>query len=109
QEDLVVAGGVESMSRWPMGSDGGAWAMDPRVNDKLAFIPQGVSADLIASIEGFSRRDVDAFAVESQRRAARAKAENRFARSLVPVRDINGLVVLDHDETVRGDTTLDTL
>jgi acetyl-CoA C-acetyltransferase len=109
QEDLVVAGGVESMSRWPMGSDGGAWAMDPRVNDQLAFIPQGISADLVASLEGFSRRDVDAFAAESQRRAAAAKAAGRFSRSIVPVRDINGLVVLDHDETVRGDTTAESL
>jgi acetyl-CoA C-acetyltransferase len=109
QEDLVVAGGVESMSRWPMGSDGGAWAMDPRVNDQLAFIPQGISADLVASLEGFSRRDVDAFAAESQRRAAAAKAAGRFNKSIVPVKDINGLVVLDHDETVRGDTTADSL
>jgi acetyl-CoA C-acetyltransferase len=109
QEDLVVAGGVESMSRWPMGSDGGAWAMDPRVNDKLAFVPQGISADLVASIEGFSRRDVDAFAAESQRRAAAARAANRFSRSIIPVKDVNGLVVLDHDETVRGDTTADSL
>ncbi|MCC2655831.1 MAG: 3-ketoacyl-CoA thiolase [Panacagrimonas sp.] len=109
QEDLVVAGGVESMSRWPMGSDGGAWAMDPRVNDKLAFVPQGISADLVASLEGFSRRDVDSFAAESQRRAAAAKAANRFSKSIIPVKDINGLVVLDHDETVRGDTTTDSL
>ena len=109
QEDLVVAGGVESMSRWPMGSDGGAWAMDPRVNNRLSFIPQGVSADLVASIEGFSRGDVDTFAVESQKRAAAAKAAGRFARSLVPVKDINGLVVLDHDETVRGDATVESL
>jgi acetyl-CoA C-acetyltransferase len=109
QEDLVVAGGVESMSRWPMGSDGGAWAMDPRVNDKLAFIPQGISADLVASLEGFSRRDVDAFAAESQRRAAAAKAANKFSKSIIPVKDINGMVVLDHDETVRGDTTADSL
>ena len=109
QEDLIVAGGVESMSRWPMGSDGGAWAMDPRVNNRLGFIPQGVSADLVASLEGFSRLDVDAFAVESQKRAAAAKAANKFSKSIVPVRDVNGMVVLDHDETVRGDTTVESL
>ena len=109
QEDLVVAGGVESMSRWPMGSDGGAWAMDPRVNDKLSFIPQGVSADLVASLEGFSRRDVDSFAAESQRRAAAAKAANKFSRSIIPVKDVNGMIVLDHDETVRGDTSAESL
>lgn len=109
QEDLIVAGGVESMSRWPMGSDGGAWAMDPRINNKLGFIPQGVSADLVASIEGFSRHDVDAFAVESQKRAAAAKAAGRFNKSIVPVKDVNGMIVLDHDETVRGDTTVDSL
>ncbi len=109
QEDLIVAGGVESMSRWPMGSDGGAWAMDPRINEKLGFAPQGIGADLIASLEGFSRHDVDAFAVRSQQRAAKAWAEKRFAKSLVPVRDLNGMIVLDHDETVRGSTTTDSL
>jgi len=108
-ENLVVAGGVESMSRWPMGSDGGAWAMDPRVNQQLGFIPQGISADLVASLENFSRRDVDAFAVRSQQRAAQAQAEGRFDRSVVPVKDVNGLTVLGKDETVRGDTTLETL
>ena len=109
QEDLIVAGGVESMSRWPMGSDGGAWAMDPRINNRLGFIPQGVSADLVASLEGFSRHDVDTFAVESQKRAAAAKAANKFSKSIVPVRDVNGMIVLDHDETVRGDTTVESL
>ncbi len=109
QEDLIVAGGVESMSRWPMGSDGGAWAMDPRINEKLGFAPQGIGADLIASLEGFSRHDVDAFAVRSQQLAAKAWAEKRFAKSLVPVRDLNGMIVLDHDETVRGSTTTDSL
>jgi acetyl-CoA C-acetyltransferase len=108
-ENLVVAGGVESMSRWPMGSDGGAWAMDPRVNQQLGFIPQGISADLLASLEGFSRRDVDAFAVRSQQRAAKAQAEGRFDKSVVPVKDVNGLAVLAKDETIRGDTTVDTL
>jgi acetyl-CoA C-acetyltransferase len=109
QEDLVVAGGVESMSRWPMGSDGGAWAMDPRVNHQLAFVPQGISADLIASIEGFSRADVDGFAVRSQQLAAKAQAAGRFDKTLVPVKDLNGMVVLDHDETVRGSTTVEKL
>ncbi len=109
QEDLVVAGGVESMSRWPMGSDGGAWAMDPRINEKLGFAPQGIGADLIASLEGFSRNDVDAFAVRSQQRAAKAQSENRFAKSLIPVTDLNGMIVLDHDETVRGGTTVEKL
>lgn len=109
QEDLIVAGGVESMSRWPMGSDGGAWAMDPRINEKLGFAPQGIGADLIASLEGFSRHDVDAFAVRSQQLAAKAQAENRFAKTLVPVKDLNGMIVLDHDETVRGNTTVEKL
>jgi acetyl-CoA C-acetyltransferase len=108
-ENLVVAGGVESMSRWPMGSDGGAWAMDPRVNQQLSFIPQGISADLVASLENFSRRDVDAFAVRSQQRAARAQAEGRFAKSVVPVKDVNGLTILDRDETIRGETTVEAL
>ena len=108
-ENLVVAGGVESMSRWPMGSDGGAWAMDPRVNQQLGFIPQGISADLLASLEGFSRRDVDAFAVRSQQRAAKAQAEGRFDKTVVPVKDVNGLTVLGKDETIRGDTTVDSL
>ena len=109
QEDMVVAGGVESMSRWPMGSDGGAMAMDPRVNQALGFAPQGIGADLIASLEGFSRTDVDAFAVRSQQRAAKAQAEGRFNKTLVPVKDINGLIVLDRDETVRGATTVESL
>ncbi|WP_293390138.1 acetyl-CoA C-acetyltransferase [Nevskia sp.] len=109
QEDLIVAGGVESMSRWPMGSDGGAWAMDPRINEQLGFAPQGIGADLIASLEGFSRHDVDAFAVRSQQLAAKAHAAGRFAKTLVPVRDLNGMIVLDHDETVRGSTTTDSL
>jgi len=100
-ERLVVAGGVESMSRWPMGSDGGAWFMDPRINAKLGFVPQGIGADLIATMEGFSRADVDAFALQSHRRAAAARAEGRFAKSLVPVRDVAGLLMLDRDETIR--------
>ncbi|NCU66234.1 acetyl-CoA C-acetyltransferase [Acidovorax sp. 210-6] len=108
-EDMVVAGGVESMSRWAMGSDGGAWVMDPRVNSGTAFIPQGISADLIATLEGFGRADLDAFAAESHRRAARAQAEGRFARSIVPVTDINGMVMLDRDETVRPGTSVESL
>lgn len=109
QEDLVVAGGVESMSRWTMGSDGGAWYMDPRVNDALQFIPQGIGADVSATQMGYSRLDVDEYAVRSHRFAAAAQAEERFVRSLVPVRDINGMVVLDHDETIRSDTSVDKL
>ncbi|MET7401332.1 acetyl-CoA C-acyltransferase, partial [Dactylosporangium sp. NPDC005572] len=103
-EDLVLAGGVESMSRVPMGSDGGAWALDPETNYTTQFIPQGVGADLIATMEGFSREDVDAYALESQTRAAKAWAGGYFARSVVPVRDRNGLLVLDHDEHVRSST-----
>ncbi|HEX5376364.1 MAG TPA: beta-ketoacyl synthase N-terminal-like domain-containing protein, partial [Solirubrobacterales bacterium] len=94
-EDLVFAGGVESMSRVPMGSDGGAWASDPETNYRIGFVPQGIGADLIATIEGFSREDVDAYAARSQERAAAARAEGRFARSLVPVADVNERVVLD--------------
>lgn len=108
-EQLVVAGGVESMSRWPMGSDGGAWFMDPRINDKLGFIPQGISADLIATLEGWGRADVDAFAAESHRRAAAARAAGHFAKSVVPVHDIAGLLLLAQDETIRPTTTVDTL
>ena len=100
-EDLVVGGGVESMSRWPMGSDGGAWFMDPRINQKLGFVPQGVGADLIATLEGWHRADVDAFALQSHRRAAAARAAGHFARSVVPVHDIAGLLMLDRDETIR--------
>ena len=100
-EDLVVGGGVESMSRWPMGSDGGAWFMDPRINQKLGFVPQGVGADLIATREGWHRADIDAFALQSHRRAAAARAAGHFARSVVPVHDIAGLLMLDRDETIR--------
>ncbi|MGW1226814.1 acetyl-CoA C-acetyltransferase [Streptomyces sp. NPDC001478] len=108
-EDLILAGGVESMSRVPMGSDGGAWAMDPMTNYETGFAPQGVGADLIATIEGFTRRDVDEYAALSQERAAEAWKDNRFARSVVPVKDRNGLVVLDHDEHMRPGTTADSL
>ncbi len=108
-EDLVVAGGVESMSRWAMGSDGGAWVMDPRVNHKTGFVPQGIGADLSATLEGFGRGDVDAFALRSHQRAAAARSEGRFARSVVPVRDIAGLTMLAEDETIRPGTTLEAL
>ncbi len=108
-EHMIVAGGVESMSRWPMGSDGGAWVMDPRINSGTAFVPQGISADLIASLEGFSRHDLDSYASESHRRAAQAQAEGRFDKSIVPVKDLNGLLMLGRDETVRAGTTPETL
>ncbi len=108
-EDLVLAGGVESMSRVPMGSDGGAWAMDPETAYDTSFVPQGISADLIATVEEFSRDDVDAYAVRSQERAAAAQADGRFANSVVPVLDINDQVVLDHDEFIRPGTTVETL
>lgn len=108
-EDLVLAGGVESMSRVPMGSDGGAWAMDPMTNFATGYAPQGIGADLIATLGGFGRRDVDEFAALSQERAATARKEGRFARSVVPVLDRNGLTVLDHDEHPRPGTTADSL
>ncbi|TNE98666.1 MAG: acetyl-CoA C-acetyltransferase [Gammaproteobacteria bacterium] len=108
-EDMVVAGGVEAMSRVPMGSDGGAWATDPATNLHTGFMPQGIGADLIATIEGFSREDVDAFAVRSQQKAAAAWENQRFARSIVPVTDQNGVVILDRDEHVRGNTTVESL
>jgi acetyl-CoA C-acetyltransferase len=108
-EDLVVAGGVESMSRIPMGSDGGAWALDPATNMHTHFVPQGIGADLIATLEGFSREDVDAFALRSQQKAARARADGFFNKSLVPVTDQNGILILDHDEFIRGDSTLEGL
>lgn len=108
-EDLVVVGGVESMSRIPMGSDGGAWAMDPATNLQTEFVPQGIGADLIATLEGFSREDVDAFALRSQQKAAKASASGAFSKSLVPVRDQNGITLLDHDEFIRGDSTLEGL
>jgi len=108
-EDLIVAGGVESMSRVPMASDGGAWAMDPMTAFATDFVPQGISADLIATMHGWDRAACDAFATESQARAAKAAADGRFARSMLPVTDRNGLVVLDHDELVRPDTTVESL
>ncbi len=108
-EDLLLAGGVESMSRVPMGSDGGAWAMDPETSYATSFVPQGISADLIATLEGFTRAQVDSFAADSQTKAAKAQADGAFGRSLVPVRDRNGLTLLDHDEFPRPGTTVETL
>ena len=109
EAQLAIGGGVESMSRVPMASDGGAWPTDPSSAFKTYFAPQGVSADLIASIYGFSRDDVDAYAVESQRRAAASWADGRFKKSVIGVKDQLGLTILDHDETVRGNTTMQTL
>jgi acetyl-CoA C-acetyltransferase len=97
------------MSRVPMGSDGGAWAMDPETNYDTYFVPQGISADLIATIEEFSREDVDAYAARSQERASQAQQDGRFKDSIIPVLDINDNVVLDHDEHVRAGTTVETL
>ncbi|SEK90708.1 acetyl-CoA C-acetyltransferase [Rhodococcus maanshanensis] len=105
-EDLVLAGGVESMSRVPMGSDSGAWGMDPATNYATYMVPQGIGADLIATMEGFSRTQVDEFAVRSQELAAKAWADGRFDHSVVPVRDRNGMVVLDRDEHMRPDATV---
>ena len=108
-DQMVVAGGVESMSRVPMGTDGGAWAMDPETAYDTYFVPQGISADLIATTEGFSRDDVDAYAVRSQKLAADAWSGGRFAKSVVPVLDRNGAIVLDHDEHMRPSTTMESL
>ncbi|WP_435204183.1 acetyl-CoA C-acetyltransferase [Micromonospora sp. bgisy143] len=108
-EHLLLAGGVESMSRVPMGSDGAAWATDPQTALATSFVPQGVSADLIATIEGFTRDDVDGYALRSQERAAKAWAGGHFARSVVPVRDGNGLDILTVDEHLRPDTTREAL
>ena len=108
-EDLILAGGVESMSRVPMGADGGAWASDPATALRTGFVPQGIGADLIATLEGWSREDVDAYAAESHHRAAKAWANGYFDGAIVPVRDRNGLVVLDRDETVRPDTSVEGL
>ena len=108
-EDLVVAGGVESMSRVPIGSDGGAWAMDPETNSQTAFVPQGIGADLIATLEGFSREDVDAFALQSQLRAANARTKGYFDHSLVAVKDALGQVILGEDEFIKPQTTFEGL
>ena len=109
QSDLAVGGGVECMSRVPMMSDGGAWATDPQVAYKTYFVPQGISADLIATKYGISRQDLDTYSVESQKRAAHAWAEGWFRDSVVPVKDHLGRVVLDHDEHMRPDATLEGL
>lgn len=109
EADMAIGGGVESMSRVPMSSDGGAWATDPAVAIKTYFVPQGISADLIATKYGFSRDDVDAYAVESQKRAAQAWAEGRFNKSIVPVRDVMGEVILKHDEQMRPETDMQSL
>ncbi|GGF48116.1 acetyl-CoA acetyltransferase [Marmoricola endophyticus] len=106
-EDLILAGGVESMSRVPMASDGGAWAADPATNLRTGFVPQGIGADLIATIEGWSREDVDTFAVESNARAAKAWANGYFGRSVIPVVDQNGMVVLDHDEFIKPESSVE--
>ena len=108
-EDWVLAGGVESMSRVPLGSDGSIFALDSGETPDIPFVPQGVSADLIATLEGFSREDVDAYAVRSQERADVAWREGRFARSIVPVRDADGAVLLDHDEHRRPGSTVESL
>lgn len=108
-ENLVVAGGVESMSRVPLGSDGGPMALDPQTNYETYFVPQGIGADLIATLEGFSREDVDRFALRSQQRAAYARENGRFTRSVVPVKDMNGLTILAQDSYLRPDTTLEGL
>ncbi|OZF34365.1 acetyl-CoA C-acetyltransferase [Rhodococcus sp. 14-2483-1-2] len=104
-DQLIVAGGVESMSRVPLGADGGAWPCDPLTNYGSYFVPQGVSADLIATIEGFDRDEVDAFAVRSQQRAAHAWSMGHFEKSVIPVFDANGRLMLDHDEIMRPETT----
>ncbi len=108
-EDLVVAGGVESMSRVPIGSDGGAWAQDPETNSATSFVPQGIGADLIATLAGFSRTDVDAFALESQKRAAYARTQGYFKGSIVPVKDWTDQIILDEDEFIKPHTTMQGL
>ena len=109
QHDLAIGGGVESMSRVGIGASGGAWPVDPAIAIPSYFMPQGVSADLIATKYGFSREDVDAYAVESQKRAALAWEEGRFNRSIAPVKDVNGLVILDRDEHLRPGTDMQSL
>jgi acetyl-CoA C-acetyltransferase len=108
-EHLVVAGGVESMSRVPMGSDGGAWAMDPETNVATGFMPQGIGADLIATLGGYSRGDVDAFAMRSHHKAAAAWKKGAFKKSIIPVKDRNGLILLEQDELIRADSSVATL
>ncbi len=108
-EDLVVAGGIESMSRVPMGSDRGAWACDPQTSIDTAFIPQGISADLIATLEEFSRDEVDEFALKSQKKAAAARESGKFRKSVVPVKDALGDMILEHDEFIKPHTTKEGL
>ena len=108
-EDVVVAGGVESMSRIPMGSDGGPWALDPETNLKSTFVPQGIGADLIATLDGYTRADVDAFAAESQQKAGAAQAAGRFDKSIVAVKDKAGVTILDKDEFIKPTTTAEGL
>ncbi|MGN7247389.1 acetyl-CoA C-acetyltransferase [Janibacter anophelis] len=108
-EDLLIAGGVESMSRVPMGSDGGAWAMDPRTALETDFVPQGISADLIATLEGYDRAEVDRFAAQSHERAAAAWDNGYFDKSVIPVKDASGITILDRDETIRPGTTAESL
>ncbi|GAC1382986.1 MAG: acetyl-CoA C-acetyltransferase [Marmoricola sp.] len=108
-EDLIFAGGVEAMSRVAMGSDGGSWAGDPRTALDTHFVPQGIGADLIATIEGWGREDVDAYAAQSQARAAKAQANGYFDHQVIPVKDRNGLTVLDHDEFIKPGTTVESL
>jgi acetyl-CoA C-acetyltransferase len=109
QQDMAIGGGVESMSRVGIGASGGAWAVDPTIAVAHYFMPQGISADLIATKYGFSRDDVDAYAVESQKRAAAAWQDGRFNRSVMPVKDVNGLTILDKDEHMRPDTSMQSL
>jgi acetyl-CoA C-acetyltransferase len=109
QHDMTIGGGVESMSRIGIGASGGAWPMDPSIAVKTYFMPQGISADLIATKHGFSRDDVDAYAVESQKRAAASWAEGRFKKSVTPVKDVNGLTILAKDEHMRPTTTMQSL
>ncbi|RLC16931.1 MAG: acetyl-CoA C-acetyltransferase [Deltaproteobacteria bacterium] len=108
-EDMMVAGGVESMSRVPMGSAGGPWADDPETNITTGFAPQGIGADLIATIEDFSREDLDTFALNSQKKAAAAQAAGHFDKSVIPVKDANGMIILEKDEFIRPDTTMEGL
>src|SRR5690349_24453505 len=109
QHDMTIGGGIESMSRVGIGASGGAWPIDPTIALKSYFMPQGISADLIATKYGFSRADVDAYAVKSQERAAAAWEQGRFARSVVPVKDVNGLTILAKDEHLRPDTNMQSL
>ncbi|MFN0163833.1 MAG: acetyl-CoA C-acetyltransferase [Burkholderiales bacterium] len=108
-EDLVVAGGVESMSRVPMGSDGGAWAQDPQTSFDTRFMPQGIGADLIATLENFSREDVDAYAMRSQQKAAAARDAGKFDASVIPVLDALGMTILERDEFIKPRTTMEGL